>query len=338
MTLSAPFAQVLAAGRESFNARVVAAKRRYPGLDPNAFALFLQASVDPLIVAVAAVAPHSVAPVTVAAYDMALELVGQTLAGPGARTTYLDQLWRQLAPHFAGLIAQQPLPVLGALSNAMVNLSKVADARCELWLSEMTRLSVHATTLAALQTLGQITAWRCGLAHFRLGALQLADQLEPRVALAAFGLTDGDWPSVYQGLLADPWWAPGAAVRSDLPIGVEVGQFAGFAGWFSQPPEVRACHDGFLIKSAERYSYLLADGYGSVLHAATVQEFAAAASFIASVDAAKLPLIKGSGLLLNGLLIDLELPAGSIAVTCNAHTVAVTSPYTHAIRLFARQC
>ena len=134
MTISDPLARVLAAGRAQFNARVAEAKHHYPALDSMAFAAFLRTSVDAVVRSVAEIAPERVAPVAVVAYDIGLELVGQALAGPGARSELIDRVWQALAPQYARLVSEQPVEVLGALTNAAVNIGKVPNARADQWM------------------------------------------------------------------------------------------------------------------------------------------------------------------------------------------------------------
>ena len=331
--ISEPFAKVLAAGRVQFNQRVTEARRRFPAFDTAAFADFLQGGVDSVIQAVARLAPERAAFVALVAYDMALELVGQSLAGPRARSEMVDRLWRELMPEYARLIAEHPVEVLGTLSNAAINLEKIAGTRPDQWLREMAALTPRIESLAQLQAVGQVLAWRAGVAHFRLGAIEAADRLPETLALAAFGIDAGvPWAAARAGMLADPWWRP-ASNRNQHPAGMEIGKFTGFGGEFAAPPEVRACQDGFFVKSAERYSLLIADACGAVLHAATKEEFDDAPN-PALVKTVKL---NGARLQIGQRVIDLDLPADQIALCCNAHTLAVTSPYTHAIRLLPLQ-
>ena len=337
MSISDPLAQVLAAGRAQFNARVVDAKHRYPTLDTAAFAVFLQTSVDAVVRAVAPIAPDRVASVVVVAYDMGLELVAQSLAGPGARNNLIDRVWQTLAPQCASLLAEQPADLLGTLSNAAVTLGKVPNARTEEWLSGMVKLSVYAHSLFYLRSLGQIMAWRAGLAHFRSGALHVADQLPEDIALAAVGADSKDnWATVRARFMTNPWWSPESKKLLESQTGktfIEVGQFTGFGGSFSVPPEIRATSEGFCVKSADQYTLLIADVYGAVLVPAMVEEF----TQFAQRPAANSPAIKGSTIILDRREIVLDLPEEGLTLAWNEHTVAVSSPYTFSIRLFPRQ-
>ena len=318
--ISPAFASILASGRAQFNARAVEARRRFPSLDMAAFGAFLHDGVDPLVVAVAAAAPERVGGATLAAYDMALELVGHGLAGPAAKNPFVNTVWRELAPRFSPLLAMAPVEVLGMLSNAAIHIASVAGARPAQWQGELAALAAQIATLAQLRAVGQVLAWRAGVAHFRQGALAAADTLPPALALAAFGEPGASWPQVHAQLLGNPW-------RGNAE-GREFGSFTGLGGDFGTPPQVRAAADGFIVRSAERHYLLVADAYGAVLHSATAQEYEQATTGMPSSVR-----LDGATVHVGARSIALDLPAGDIALAANAHTLAITSPWTHAIRL-----
>ena len=318
--ISPAFASILASGRTQFNARAAEARRRFPSLDMAAFGAFLHDGVDPLVLAVSSAAPERVGGVTLAAYDMALELVGHGLAGPAAKNPFLNTVWRELAPSFAPLLATAPVDVLGMLSNAALHIASVAGARPAQWQGELAALAAQIVTLAQLRAVGQVLAWRAGVAHFRQGALAAADTLPPALALAAFGEPGAQWPQVRAQLLDYPW-------RGNAE-GREFGSFSGLGGDFGTPPQVRATNDGFVVRSAERHYLLVADAYGAVLHSATAQEYEQATTGMPSSVR-----LDGATVHVGARSIALDLPAGDIAIAANAHTLAITSPWTHAIRL-----
>ena len=318
--ISPAFAAILATGRAQFNARAVEARRSFPALDMQAFGAFLQDGVDPLVQAVAHAAPERAGSFTLAAYDMALELVGHGLAGPAAKNPILGAVWRELAPRFAPLLATGPVDALGMLSNAAIHLAGVAGVRTQQWQDEMAAIAPQVGTLAQLRAVGQVLAWRAGVAHFRLGAIAAADTLPPALALAALGESQLDWPSLRAQLLKQPW-------RGN-PDGIEFGAFAGLGGEFATPPLVRATDDGFVVSAGERFYLLLADAHGAVLHGATEDEYAQASAGVPSGVR-----LHGSTVHVGARALALDLPAGEIALAANVHTLAITSPYTHAIRL-----
>lgn len=318
--ISPAFAAILASGRAQLNGRAAEARRRFLALDMAAFGAFLHDGVDPLVAAVAAAAPERAGSVTLAAYDMALELVGHGLAGPAAKNPFLNTVWRELVPSFAPLLAAAPVEVLGMLSNAAIHLGAVAAARPAQWQRELAALAPQVATVAQLRAVGQVLAWRAGVAHFRQGALAAADTLPPALALDAFGEPGAQWPQVHAQLMANPW-------RGNAD-GREFGSFTGLGGDFGTPPQLRATLDGFVVRSAERHYLLVADAYGAVLHGATAQEFELAQTGVpASVR------LDDATVHVGARSIALDLPPGDIALAANAHTLAITSPWTHAIRL-----
>ena len=306
--ISPAFASTLASGRAQFNARAAEARRRFPSLDMAAFGAFLHDGVDPLVVAVAAAAPERVGGATLAAYDMALELVGHGLAGPAAKNPFVNTVWRELAPQFSSLLATAPVDVLGMLSNAALHIVSVAGARPAQWQRELAALAAQIATLAQLRAVGQVLAWRAGVAHFRQGALAAADTLPQTLALAAFGEPGAHWPQVHAQLLANPW-------RGNAD-GREFGSFTGLGGDFGTPPQVRATKDGFVVRSAERHYLLVADACGAVLHGTTAQEYEQANTGLPSSVR-----LDGATVHIGARSIALDVPAGDIAIAANAHTL-----------------
>jgi hypothetical protein len=324
--VSAPFAQVLAAGRRHFNTRVEEAKRRAPGFDAAGFAAFLQQQVDGVVVAVHAVAPTRMTAVALAAYDIAISLCLHGLAGPATRVPLLNQAWSRLFPLLAARIAEQPQDVLGALSNAIVHLVNVDGARGDEWLDLMVQLAPGAGTVAQLLDLGKVLAWRAGLAHFRSGALQAADNLPPALQLAALGAPiDGSWNALRAALAADPWAAP----QPRRTEGWQLGAFTGFGGRFPQPPELRLSPAGFLVRSGTRHFLVIADAFGAVLLPASGEEFAAGAVPPPPVA----PQRRGTTLVFADRELVLDLPTEGLQLAADSHTLAVASPYSHTLRL-----
>lgn len=319
-------ARILAAGRTQFNQRVVEARRRHPSLDTAAFGDFLLLTVGPLVEAVALADAARTASAAMACFDVALELTGLRLVGPGARSKWTDAVWTELAPALASLVAARPVDVLGLLSNAIIYVESISGARPRQWLDEMLAAAPNVASFDELQAAGQVIAWRSGVAHFRLGAIAAADALPAGVAASLFGAGQRSWNEVKPELLADPWWTSGASKGA----GVEVGAFTGLGGQFPEPPAVSPHPDGFAVRCGGRYYLLVADAFGAVLHAAGAEEFDADAL---QAHPEKFSL-RGSTLRIGESDIVIDLPPDGLAAWCNGHTVALTSPYTHAIRLF----
>ncbi|MCL2161730.1 MAG: hypothetical protein FWH56_07600 [Betaproteobacteria bacterium] len=339
MPVSDAFARILATERAQFNARAAEAVRRAPGFDAEAFAAFLQSGVDGVVAAVADAVPERAAAVAGAAYDIALTLVAQRLVGSQARGRLVERVWRESFPACARRIAEAPDEVLGALSNAALYMGSAPELRGDEWLRCLSALAGNAETVPQLLALGKALAWRAGAAHFRDGALVAASMLPEPLALAAVGAAPGSsWARVHARLAADPWWLPEWG-EDDAPSqrnaqGKKIGDFSGFGGIFRQPPEIRANPDGFWVKSGDRYSLLMVDARGAVLHRASREEYEQPPF---SSPAHRSPVVEGNRLMLAHGNIELDLPAEGLSIACNAHTVAVTSPYSFTIRLFPLQ-
>ncbi|MCA1855603.1 hypothetical protein LE190_06640 [Massilia oculi] len=329
--LCAAFAETLAARRQHCNAAVAAARRAWPGFDQHAFGRFLTEQADPVVAAVAALAPQRVAAVVDASVEIGIELTGRRLLDAGPRGLALAQAWSGLAPCCAVQVAQSPGQVLGMLSNASLHLAALPGVSTARWQADMGALAPRALTLAELRALGQVLAWRAGAAHFRQGALAALDALPPALALAAVRASaSGDWGQVRAALRDDPWWrAPQDEQAASQRI---VGAFAGLGGAFTAPPLLRAAgaHAGgasFVVRSGEHDFALHADAHGAIVLPART------AMFDAAPDGAG---DGGARAALDWQRVAPPFPAQDCAVCAGATTIAIASPYSHAILLVAR--
>lgn len=331
MPVSDDFARILASERSWFNARAAEVARRAPGFSLETLAAFLQSGVDGVVAAVARAVPERAEGVAKAAYDIALILVAQQLVGAEERNRLIERVWVELLPLCTHRIAEAPDKVLGALSNAAVYLGSAPNLRGEEWLGFLSALAGHAKTVPQLLALGQVLVWRVGAAHLRDSALAITSELPEPLALAAVGAAPGnEWATVHARLAANPWWLPEEKDALLLHSqGKKIGEFSGFGGIFRQPPEVRAHADGFWVKSGDRYSLLMADAWGAVLHRASREEYEQ--SYFPTTLC---PALEENRLMLACGNIELDLPAEGLDIAWNDHTVAVTSPYSYTIRLF----
>ena len=347
--ISDALAGILRSGRAEFNRQFAEARRLRPDLDAAAFQEFMRTTVDEIAGMIESSASSSLSSVITAAYEIGLELVGQKLAGPGARTSVIEQGWKRLAPQIAPLIAAAPARILGSISNALHNLSSTPGARPMEWLDTMVRLGPKLLSVGESPTsgpggasipasreiesflrLGQLAAWKAGMAHFRKGAIAAADELPEDIVLAALGARQGsDWATIRKGLLASPWFDPesdGEAAKNGEPV--FAGAFRGYGGLFIDPPRVAAAGDDFLVRSGDESWLLTADRYGATFHRATISEFEAASC--ARREEAKVE--QGIAVWKNRKI---EVPemGNPTSVAANETTVALTSGLTHAVML-----
>lgn len=330
--LAPAFAGFLRNARDELNARFAEARRLRPDLDGEAFAAFLRDTVDPLVRAVDAAAPAYAVDVARAGYELGLELVGQGLAGPAGREPAIERGWREIGTAAAGLLAAAPERVLSAVGNALHQLAATPGARPAEWTLAMRTLAPRCADADAILTLGQVAAWRAGMAHYRAGALAAADRLPHDLALAAVRASSSDWPETRRRLAADPWFDPSApAPVAGVRVVARAGAFRGFGGLFVEPPVAVVAGEHFLVRSGDECWLLTADAFGATFHRATAEERAnpRPTAVPPGVSAA------GTTLAIDG--VRMELPElGEIGgVAANGTTLAVTSPFTHALVLVA---
>ncbi|HEY8145184.1 MAG TPA: hypothetical protein VIG06_21030 [Kofleriaceae bacterium] len=318
-------AEILRASRGELNARFAMARRRLPALDGGAFGQFLVASVAPLCDAVPS---RDAGAVAHAAYDVALELCGQRLAGAGARDGRVGAAWSALLVPAAAHIAAAPEATLSAAANALVQLAAAPGARPEAWAEVMGTIAPRAASIEEWLTAGQVAAWRAGLAHYRAGALEAADRLSPALALELVGSGGGgEWADVRGRLLADPWHDP-ARPESGTRVVARVGAFRGFGGLFPVPPSVAGGGDCFVVESDGDAWILFADACGATFHRAGEEDLRAAAA-----GGARAPGWRGHRIEVGGQAIDLPVRGELTSAAVAASTLAVTSSHSHTLVL-----
>lgn len=325
-TLSPALIRALQAGRSQFNARVAEACRAQPGFDTQAVQHLLHGTLNHLAEHASKIDADRTSSFILAAFDTGLTL---QLRGK-ADVPLVRLIWQHVLPACLPLALLQPRDTLGSLFNAALNLHTLSSVKQALWAREMARLASHCTDLACLRNLGQVLAWRCGLAHYRASALGIVRRLPTELAAEALTIPAGqNLAATLDKMAADIWFNPAQPTQTGLRVVHEAGGFTGFGGPFACPPEVRVYADGFVVRCAERYWYLCADAFGAMLHAGSAEEFAAG-----NPDSGRL-MLQGKQLQLGTLQCELDLPAEGLQMVCGPTTAAVCSPYSHFIRLLA---
>jgi hypothetical protein len=274
--ITGAFAEFLKSNRDALNAKFAQAKQTHPNLDPTTFKDLLLETVAPIVESVDQHTPATTREVATILYDVALDLLTQDFLGANSRYPFIAQGWRDLLPHIPQHIAAAPRDAISAMTNALYNLSLVPNARPQEWIASMCALAPLANDAPSFLQAGQIAAWRAGLAHYRVDALDLCKKIEPSLARAALGLpTTNAIPieTLVARLSADPWLRPEnvreqASDARTLKIVARVGAFRGLGGLFQSPPLVMAMGDLFVVKDGESVWLLVADCFGATFHRA----------------------------------------------------------------------
>ncbi|HJZ54753.1 MAG TPA: hypothetical protein VKE74_07320 [Gemmataceae bacterium] len=268
--IAPPFVRALEAGRERFNARFAQARRAFPRLEGQVFLDLLRRRVDPVLQAIAERDEGQVAAATDVLYDVTLELLGKGMLGQTARQPDFERLWTEALTGTAVLIARQPGELIGRLSNALYNLLTTSGCRAAEWCQQMAGLASDVPDADTFLKLGMVAAWRCGMAHFRTAALELARKLPPaavaRILLPPMSNT-AQLLAAVERLEADPWFNPSNPNPPPGPrLVAEVGGFRGFGGGFRSPPTVFASAGHLYAGDGESTWLLTADAFGAVFH------------------------------------------------------------------------
>lgn len=334
--LAGPFAQILEANRARFNARFAEARRFQPRLDPEAFKEHLRSIVAPIVEAVARERADKAAETAEALYDLSLDLLGQEFLGPNSRYPFIVDGWRYLLPRLPRFVAEAPREFVGSMTNALYNLSATPGAHPHEWAASLLQLAEVCPDAPMLLKAGQVAAWRAGMAHYRLNALDLCRDLPSPVALTALGLSpQSEHPpldSLIESLKANPWLHPTSDLRpltSDLQIVARVGAFRGFGGLFLAPPLVFSSGDQFIVTDGEGSWLLTADCFGATWHRTEAQP-------VETKSAARFTINRDGQVSVNGTPTR-EFPelANAQSSAANRTTLAVTTPLSHAVYLIA---
>ena len=339
--VSGAFAAALANRRSRFNAQFAEARRWRPNLDGAAFQAHLAEVVAPVVEQAAALAPEKAEAATEALYDLSLDLMGQELLGPRARSPLLGQGWQRLFPPLAAHLAADPRRFAGALTNALHQLATTPGTRGEAWIAEVLALAPLCGDTPTLLAAAQVAAWRAGLAHYRRSALQVARTLPARVAVAALGEPEIRPPALPQleaalaRLYDDPWLTPAQALNGQtgerhMQLVARVGAFRGFGGLFLAPPKVSGPGGQFLVDDGQGQWLLNADRFGATLHRTPAPP--------TGPEAMQQPYYRldTRGKVMRGKH-SATFPelAGSQSSAADATTLAVTTPLSHVVYLVA---
>jgi hypothetical protein len=330
-----PLADALKRGREPYNARFAQARRLSRKLNPEDLAWCLAHLADPIARAVHSVDPARVDSVVEALYDLAVDLLAKDALGPASRHPAINRAWAELGPAAARFLVQEPRLAAAALSNAAYHLAQETGTGLDRWLEDMKRLAPLCPDAAAFLAVGQVIAWRAGLAHFRASAIQVWHRLPEPLGQAALGIDPAASPPPREALiqaLADPWQDPagaGSARKFELALVARVGGFRGFGGPFISPPEVTQTEGTILAFDREYCHALYADAFGAV--------FKRHGSDLPSrLDQTPGFNLEPSGRVTKGHLSKVfpEL-AGFTAFAATPTTLAVTLPASHYVFLVA---
>lgn len=335
--MSAVFKDALLARRDRYNALFAEARHYQPQLDGAAFGLLLIESVAPAVEAVAAAGGDPDA-ATDALYGLALDLYGHGLLGPERSDPWVAAGWKAL-PDLARPLGRAPRRVTAAVSNALRNLGQTPGARPADWLAGIQSCAAVTEDPDLLLRAGQVLAWRAGMAHYRVDALEVAAGLPEALAARALGLpTSADVAGGLERLRADPWFDPARPLAAPgLRRVARIGGFRGFGGVFLAPPlvcavdgELRA-RDGGRDGGPEGVVWrIAADAFGATFHRAADADWRES-----GLGGSDWGLVKGR--VSRPGLPDIAFPdledVTSLAATPS--TLAVTTPLSHAIALIA---
>jgi hypothetical protein len=328
--VSDAFATVLAARRADYNAQFSAARRSSAELDEESFKLFLERSVDPLVSAVASVDPAALFSVVDVAYGVGLELVSQRLVGPRALTSALNAGFEELFPALGRLIAASPERILPALCNALHQLATTPGGRPQQFSDALRAVVPSLTDAETLLAAGQVAAWLSGLAHYRVGALAVAERLPPDLARALLGTQEAELGGVFARLRRDPWFLPNEP-RLGFRIVGTVGAFRGFGGAFLEAPRVLRVGEELVVQSGEEAWLLKLDAFGCTFHRVRSEELGDARPQVETPGV----VVEQTRVSVRGMSLSFGDSGLVTSAACNSSTVLITTAHSYGVIVVA---
>lgn len=319
------FFQALERGRDDFNARFLRARRGGLRVDGEIFSEVMRDLAGPIVDAVAIVDAGAVEETTEVVFDVGLRLSSHFLLGRESRHGAINSLWREDLPRLSRFVARDPRRVISALSNAAHFMALARGGDVQGWRELLAEVAPRCHSVDELLQMGQVLAWRSGMAHFRESALKVWEGLGEELKYAALGASremgsvDELRHRVYQR------WMPLDSDEPEVasPI-LRVGGFRGDGGPFLQPPRV-CLLDGRIFACDQRGVWSIhADIFGACCQRApvSVREFS-------RVYDGKAGVIKDEIRKMNRAFDD----ATSVAVTLD--TTAISLGHSHFIYLIA---
>ena len=328
---SHPLSLALAKHRAELNARFASKRAMGELVDPAEFSDHLAQYVAPVIEAVDQVDAAAAVELTLALFDLSLELFSIGAAGPNSRHPLIQEAWTTLFPKVPTLlVADSNLPA--SICNAILYIDSHRNIDGEMWLLKMTIAAQLCESPAMLLDYGKVASWTGGLAHFRQSALYLIATLPPELAAKALEI---DAKTMNAELLAklrnDPWFDPrkrNASKSGEIAMVARIGGFRGFDGPFAQPPKLALTDGTILMRDGDTDWMLFADAYG-----ATWKRVRGMVAIENKTDGGRLRIDSTGTVVGSKQTKRFAMLAGNSGFVSTATGMAVTMPYSHYVFL-----
>lgn len=127
---------------------------------------------------------------------------------------------------------------MSKLSNAAHQIETEIHSGVDDWLLSIEQIGPYCQDRDSLLSLAQVSAWKCGMTHFRNSAIPLLTKIPAPACNTLFGTTGiVDWQQEIALLQKDPWYSPKfKSEKKGFPAQRHTGGFRGFGGPFIRPP------------------------------------------------------------------------------------------------------
>jgi hypothetical protein len=271
--LSPQFIEALDAQRESLNERVRIRTKLGAKIDADEFKDHLAQRIGPIIDAVHAYSPERIRRTVADLVEVSLDLFTSNHLGGDFTTKHMHELWENLLPQAAPLIASNALRCVGSLTNGLVHVESHDEQAAGRWLELLQRSLRECQHVDEWLITGKIAAWLSGMAQYRREAIALAGSLRPAILRSLFDLpdsmSDADVGTAIANFSTNPWsrFATDAPLEPPTIERVKVCcKFRGFGGTLMAPPHVASMNGKILVTDGTHVWHLMADRFGWTTH------------------------------------------------------------------------
>lgn len=325
-----PFSKAMKEGRSQFNKRIADVQKQNMGFDIQALSSWLSGPAAFLAESL----PRYSTEIASVCLDTSIMLVVHGLTSQQGYSPFKD-LWMKILPQCSYMLSSYPRQTLGILHNCALNMHSYNGDFLSRWIDRISILVDRVRTVPELRALCALLAWKSGLAHYRISALRAAESLSEELALLALGVPEGrDLKEAISRFMENRWFNPEIIEQESLRVVHEIGAFTGFNGKFPCPPTVRACNDGFAVRSGDQYFWLFADAFGALIHGGLKKEYYHELDRGNDDNNPGKSIQKGV-LFVGNNKLNINLPEDGLSQVNTADSIAVFSPWSYSIILIS---
>jgi hypothetical protein len=292
MSIDKTLAKILEEERSQLNQMYYTYKLNFPSLEPEAFKSLFIDFVMPLLTTIEVNLPYSnVKQTVVLLYEVLLKLLGKDFLGKNSKYPDFGNILKETFLSIPNTLALSNA-IIPSVINAIYNISVVHDKNARDWKDSMLRVSTATNDPDIFLKAGMLASWKCGLAHYRVSALEIAGTLPEDILYLIFDTKkikdQKPMQTAIDSMLNDPWLSFENALdagykKTGFEIRV-VDKFSGYGGKVTRQPNISFVNGDFILSMGATDYKLFSDIYGSVLLKTSLEDILSEEQELVSVE------------------------------------------------------